>query len=387
MEILIRKTAIFVQILCRKTGNGMLFYQDMKQFISSFLKIIVMSFALSAFLTSCAPADEYIIISGYAQGGTYTVKFNMNGKDGRIGKSPEEIRDHVDSLLLQIDRSLSGYNRNSILSRLNAGEKVVPDGIFLDMYRRSYEIYRDTDGVVDVASAPLFDIWGFGFSKGDFPSPAQVDSVRSVSGMGRLVPDLADVLDQDGCISSRSMTLNGGAAPELNFNAVAQGYSCDVIAGYLYSLGVKDMLVDIGEFFCDGLNPSGKPWTIGIDRPFDGNNTAGADLQGIFRAPSGPHGIVTSGNYRKFYVRDGKKYAHTIDPRTGYPVEHSLLSATIVAADATTADAYATWCMVVGLDKSKEFLDSTEGFEGCLIYDEDGKMKTWCSKGFAIEIL
>ena len=106
MEILIRKTAIFVQILCRKTGNGMLFYQDMKQFISSFLKIIVMSFALSAFLTSCAPADEYIIISGYAQGGTYTVKFNMNGKDGRIGKSPEEIRDHVDSLLLQIDEYL-----------------------------------------------------------------------------------------------------------------------------------------------------------------------------------------------------------------------------------------------------------------------------------------
>jgi thiamine biosynthesis lipoprotein len=147
------------------------------------------------------------------------------------------------------------------------------------------------------------------------------------------------------------------------------------------------MLVDIGEFFCDGLNPSGKPWTIGIDRPVDGNNQPGADLQGIFRAPAGPHGIVTSGNYRKFYVRDGRKYAHTIDPRTGYPVDHNLLSATVVAGDAVTADAYATWCMVVGLEEAKAFLDGTYGFEGCLIYDQDGQMKCWCSAGFTLEQL
>lgn len=337
--------------------------------------------------SSCAPKDEYIVISGYAQGGTYNVKFNLNGKNGRVKPSPEEIRDHVDSLLLNIDRSLSGYNKNSILSRLNAGEAVSPDGLFIDMYEKSYEIYRQTEGVVDVASAPLFDIWGFGFSKGELPSDGQVTAAKAVSGLGRLNPDLSSLIEADGILTASELPVDGGAAPKLNFNAVAQGYSCDVIAEYLYSIGVKDMLVDIGEFFCDGNNPSGKPWTIGIDRPVDGNNAIGADLQGIFRAPSGPHGIVTSGNYRKFYIKDGKKYAHSIDPRSGYPVNHSLLSATIVAVDAMTADAYATWCMVVGLDEAKAFLESSADFEGCLIYDEDGQMKTWCSPGFVLETL
>ena len=353
---------------------------------SALLVIALALFPIISFI-SCAPEDEYIVISGYAQGGTYNVKFNLNGKDGRVKVSPEAIRDHIDSLLQNIDRSLSGYNKNSILSRLNAGEAVTPDCLFFDMYDKSYQIYRQTDGVVDVASAPLFDIWGFGFSKGELPSDEQVTAAKAVSGLGRLNADLRSVVAADGTLSASQLPLDGGKAPKLNFNAVAQGYSCDIIAEYLYSIGVKDMLVDIGEFFCDGHNPSGKPWTIGIDRPIDGNNAIGADLQGIFRAPAGPHGIVTSGNYRKFYVRDGKKYAHSIDPRSGYPVTHSLLSATIVAVDAMTADAYATWCMVVGLDEAKAFLESSADFEGCLIYDEDGLMKTWCSPGFLLESL
>ncbi len=358
----------------------------MKNFIKSAVWFLLSASVLSALFVSCSPdLDEYVVITGYAQGGTYAVKFNLNGKEGRVKPAPEEIRDSIDALLLRIDRSLSGYNRNSILSRLNAGEKVAPDTLFMDLYRRSYGFYEKTDGVLDVASAPLFDIWGFGFSKGELPSDQLVEDVKKVSGMGRLVKDPNQALGPDGTMSASSLLLNEGGDPKLNFNAVAQGYSCDVIAEYLYSIGVKDMLVDIGEFFCDGLNPSGKPWTIGIDKPVDGNNDVGATLQGVFRAPAGPHGIVTSGNYRKFYVKDGKKYAHTIDPRSGRPVEHSLLSATIVAADAVTADAYATWCMVVGLDEAKVFLEQTEGFEGCLIYDEDGTMKTWCSPGFVLD--
>ena len=130
---------------------------------------------------------------------------------------------------------------------------------------------------------------------------------------------------------------------------------------------------------------SGKPWTIGIDRPVDGNNTLGADLQGVFRIPSGAYGVVTSGNYRKYYIKDGKKYAHTIDPRTGYPVDHSLLSATVIAPDAMTADAYATYCMVVGLEASKEFFAGRTDMEACLIYDEGGEFRTWCTPGFHLE--
>jgi len=186
-------------------------------------------------------------------------------------------------------------------------------------------------------------------------------------------------------LSGADILLEGDVPPQLNYNAIAQGYSCDLVAEYLYSIGVKDMMVNIGEIFCDGFNPSGQPWTVGIDRPVDGNNEPGAQIQGIFRAPAGPHGIVTSGNYRKFYVRDGKKYAHTIDPRTGYPVSHGLLSATIVAPDAITADAYATYCMVVGLEEAKAFLASRGDMEGCLIYDDDGEFRTWCSEGFVLE--
>ena len=180
-------------------------------------------------------------------------------------------------------------------------------------------------------------------------------------------------------VSSEPSTL-----PKLNYNAIAQGYSCDVVAKYLYSLGVKDMMVDIGEIFCDGVNPSGRPWTIGIDRPIDGNDSPGSDIQEIFHVPSGPHGVVTSGNYRKFYIRDGRKYSHSIDPRNGYPVQHNLLSATIVASDATLADAYATYCMVVGLDKSIEFVESMPDVEACLIYDSNGELLSWCSDGFKL---
>ena len=170
--------------------------------------------------------------------------------------------------------------------------------------------------------------------------------------------------------------------PELNFNAVAQGYSCDLVAGYLHSIGVDQMLVDVGgEIYCEGYNPSGLPWGIGLDRPVDGNDTPGKDLQGIFRAGPEPCGVVTSGNYRKFYVRDGRKYAHTIDPKTGYPVTHSLLCATVIASNAAEADALATYCMVIGVGKAKEFILSRPDIEGCLVYDEDGVMKTWTSPG------
>jgi thiamine biosynthesis lipoprotein len=145
------------------------------------------------------------------------------------------------------------------------------------------------------------------------------------------------------------------------------------------------MMVDIGEIFCDGVNPSGRQWTIGIDSPVDGNDTPGENIQAIFKVPSGPHGVVTSGNYRKFYVKDGRKYAHTVDPRTGYPVSHSLLSATIVAPDALSADAYATYCMVIGLEESKRFISSRPDLECCLIYDDDGIFRTWCSDGFILQ--
>ena len=343
---------------------------------------ILRFFAIIALVTACAPEQAYVTITGYAQGGTYAVKFNTAG----VKVKPSVVAAEVDEILKKIDNSLSGYNKNSLLSRFNAGDSIVPDSLFLDMYSRAYDIYELTGECVDPASAPLFDMWGFGFTSENLPSPEKVAETLSNCGMKRLERDMRNAVSESGMLVPSDLLVGSsdGVAPELNYNAIAQGYSCDVVARYLYSIGVKDMMVDIGEIFCDGLNPSGKPWTIGIDRPVDGNVTPGADVQEVFHVPSGPHGVVTSGNYRKFYIKDGRKYSHSIDPRTGCPVQHNLLSATVVAPDATLADAYATYCMVVGLEASIEFVSSHPELEACLIYDNDGAMTSWCSDGFLL---
>ena len=313
---------------------------------------------------SCGRKACYHELTGYAQGGTYSVKFKSVGRFevSAVGKA-------VDSILTMIDTTLSGYNKGSQLSRYNSGLPVTPNGMFKEIFSISKRLYDETGGALDMASGPLFDAWGFGFTRDSLPSSAVVDSLRSVCGMDKL----------DGNMSP----IDPSIRPKLNFNSIAQGYSCDKIAEYLHSLGIKDMLVNIGEIYCEGLNPSGKPWTIGIDMPVDGNMELGSKgLAGTWQGDGNGCGVVTSGNYRKFYVKDGRKYSHTVDPRTGYPISHSLLSATIVAPDATLADAYATYCMVIGLDEAKVFIESHDDLEGYLVYEEGGNMSEWASSGF-----
>ena len=356
--------------------------------------------ALILALASCTPRG-YVQIGGYAQGGTWTVKYNTAGVKPR----PAEVQRGVEAILADIDRTLSGYNRSSELSRLNAGDTITPSPMLIGIYNRSRRIWEATGGAVDVAAGPLFDIWGFGFKSGEFPDDAAVSAALAVSGMGRLVSRMEDAILPDGRLCASRLVaeegrqqnqpkmqhplvkIEGGASkspenaaalppltaaalPQLNFNAVAQGYSCDTVARYLNKLGIRDMLVDIGEILCRGVNASGKPWRVGVDRPTDGNATPGADLDGLWESDGFPffQGIVTSGNYRKFYVRDGVKYSHTIDPRTGRPAENGLLSATIVAPTAELADALATYCMVIGLDAAREYILSRPDIDGYLIY-------------------
>ena len=345
------------------------------------LRLILAAVAIA--LLSCQPRSRYVVFAGYAQGGTWTVKADMKG----VKVKDKDVQAALDSILRHIDYSLSGYNKNSLLSAFNAGNSITPDTLFLDIYTKAVGVYDATYGCVDPASAPLFDMWGFGFKSGDMPSAEKVAHTISGCGMKRLRRDIRKAVSSDGTLAPCDLLLpeSGEAPPQLNYNAIAQGYSCDLVASYLYSIGVKDMMVDIGEIFCDGVNPSGMPWTIGIDSPVDGNDKPGESLQAVFKVPSGPHGVVTSGNYRKFYIKDGRKYAHTVDPRTGYPVTHSLLSATILAPDATLADAYATHCMVVGLEDSQDFITSLPDVEGCLIYDDGGEFRVWTSGGFILE--
>lgn len=300
-------------------------------------------------LVSCTGTNTYVQISGYAQGGVYSVKYNS--KD--VSETPEQIQSAVDSILLEIDNTLSGYNKSSILSRFNAGDSPELNEMFLDVVSIADRYKEETGGALDCYAAPIFDIWGFGFEGVTYPDAAALDSAR----------------------------VKALECKTLNFNAIAQGYSCDLVANYLHSLGIHDMLVDIGEIFCEGLNASGNNWLVGVDSPVDGNDNPGQTLQGILSAPSAPCGVVTSGNYRKFYIKDGKKYAHTIDPRTGFPVTHNLLSATILAPTATEADAYATYCMVIGFDEAVSFIENRPDLEAYLIYDDEG-MKEWHSSGF-----
>ena len=328
---------------------------------------------LLALILSCAPRDHYIQVSGYAQGGTYRVQCNLKG----VPVSPEAVRDSIEAILHHIDTTLSGYNKGSLLSRFNAGEKIRPNTLFLDMYRYAYNWYERSGGYLDFAAGALYDAWGFGFRNGTRPTEEEVEALLASCGM-KLLP--AELPLHDGILDPAEL-----GCPRLNYNAVAQGYSCDLVARYLYGIGVKDMLVDIGEIFCDGLNPSRRNWSVGVDRPEDGNQEAGKELEGVWLSDGSPRGVVTSGNYRKFYMVDGKKYAHTIDPLSGYPVSHNLLSATVIAPDAAAADALATWCMVIGLDAAKELILSDPELEGYLICSaEDGSLAEWASPGFTL---
>ncbi len=349
------------------------------------MKKTVLALLAVLLLSACGERDRYIQVSGHAQGGVYAVKVNLKG----VRTPPEEIRDSVEAILTRIDTTLSGYNKASLLSRFNAGEAVRPNGLFLEMYRVAYGWYERSSGTLDFAAGPLFDAWGFGFKSGEMPSDEAVAAIKASCGMRLLKPVMTP--RADGLLSTADLRLDGTDAPVvLNYNAIAQGYSCDLVAAYLYSIGAKDMLVDIGEIWCDGRNPSGRPWNVGVDRPVDrptdGTDELGADLNGVWSSSGAGAGIVTSGNYRKYYVRDGRKYAHSIDPRSGYPVQHNLLSATVVCPDgAADADALATWCMVVGPDAARELLQGLDGVEGYLVFTaEDGSMAEWASPGFTL---
>ena len=332
--------------------------------------IILMLLSASLLFSGCDGGRQYVRIEGFAQGGTYHVICSPPSHC-----SEKKLRTLVDERLLAIDFSLSGYNKGSLLSKVNAGEDLPLDPFFIGCFKRSAEVWEESGGAFDPSAAPLFDLWGFGFSEKGNVTQQAIDSILSFVGMDRLHLETRD----DGVHLVRD-----DPRSKLNFNAIAQGYSADVVGALLDSLGCTDYLVDIGrEIRTRGVNASGGPWRIGLDRPSDGNFDEGRDLQAIIDVSD--CGIVTSGNYRKYYVEDGQKFAHTIDPVTGRPVTHNLLSATVIAADSATADAYATWFMVIGLDRARAVLASRSDLDALLVYDQDGEMKVFQTENIKTE--
>ncbi|MCR5710240.1 MAG: FAD:protein FMN transferase [Bacteroidales bacterium] len=331
---------------------------------------ILLTFISLMLLAGCGPGDRYVRIEGYAQGGTYHVTCHAPA-----GLRDERLLSLIDERLQAIDFSLSGYNKGSLLSRLNAGEDLPLDTFFIGCFSRSRDIWEESGGAFDPSAAPLFDLWGFGFSDKGAVTRDAIDSIMAFVGM-----DLFRLERRgDGVHLVKS-----DPRCRLNFNAIAQGWSADVIGALLDSLGCTDYLVDIGrEIRSRGNNASGGPWRVGLDRPSDGNFDEGRDLQAVIDVHD--CGIVTSGNYRKFYVEDGRKYAHTIDPSTGRPVTHNLLSATVIAEDSATADAYATWLMVAGPERARAIVSAKPGVEALLVYDADGRMETWQTENIKTE--
>jgi FAD:protein FMN transferase len=314
------------------------------------------------FLVSCGNKDfEKVYFSGNAQGTTYNiVYFSPEGKN---------LKHEVDSLLLSFDYSLSTYNPASLISKINSNTReVVLDTFFVTVLNRSLEIAKKTNGLFDVTIAPIVNAWGFGFTKKAEVTPELIDSLRQFTGFEKVWLEDNQLVKTD----KRLM---------LDFNAIAQGYSVDVVGKYLQNQGIDNFMVEIGgEVFASGNKPEGKPWKVGIDTPKE--NLDERELKAIIELNN--RGLATSGNYRKYYEENGVKYSHTIDPRTGYPAMHNLLSATVIAKDCMTADAYATAFMVMGLEKSKEFInDNIEpDLEALFIYsDEKGELKTYFTEG------
>lgn len=327
-------------------------------------KIVTILSVVLVILPSCRSVNKIESkITGLTQGTTYSVIW-YHGR----GESVEKVRNGIEELLMAIDNSLSTYNPGSVISRVNSNEEVVLDTMFINVFKRSYEIWALTGGAFDITAAPLINAWGFGPDATRRFNESIKDRLMELVGMDKIkiVDGMVVKSDPDMC---------------LDVNAIAQGYTVDLLSYYLSSRGFDCYLVEVGgEVRTRGTKAGSEPWIIGLDKPADGNFTPGlyrqADIKLVDKA------LATSGNYRKFYIEDGIKYSHTIDPKTGYPVKHKLLSATVIADDCTTADALATACMVVGLEKAREMILDIGGLDAYLVYsDEEGEFKTWFTDG------
>jgi FAD:protein FMN transferase len=296
-------------------------------------------------------------IEGRAQGTTYQITFVA--RDGVV------VKREIDSVLRGLDASLSTYDSQSIISRVNRNDtSVVLDQYFLDVFEKSVEVSELTGGLFDIAVAPLVNAYGFGPAKRSRIDSPAIDSLRKFVGYRNVT------------LNERSRIVKTRPEITLDFNAIAQGYSVDVIASYLEKKGVNDFLVELGgEVTAKGKKAPDSIWTVGIDKPEE-DPMFERGLQAAL--PLNDMSMATSGNYRKFYEENGKRYAHIINPLTGYTQRHDLLSATVFAKDCMTADAYATAFMVMGREQTIDFLSKNQqlGLAVYLIYDNGN---TWSS--------
>lgn len=279
--------------------------------------------------------------------------------------SSEELQDTIMACLRGVDASLSMFNPKSTISRINRNETDTLDNHLQHIIPMAQSISEATDGAFDITVAPLVNAWGFGFKNGTLPTDRQVDSLRALV-------DYKQIKVLDGLISKDNPNMI------IDLSAIAKGYGVDQVANLLRERGVRDFMVEIGgEIVSQGNNPKGEAWRIGINRPVEDSTGTNNEIQEVLELHD--CAMATSGNYRNFYIaEDGRKLSHTIDPATGRPVRHNLLSSTVLAETCAVADAFATSFMVMGMDKAKEILAKHPSLQVYFIYtDSAGTYQTW----------
>ncbi len=321
-----------------------------------------------AFLCACGNQNsqpQYIMCEGFAQGTTWHITYEaMKG---------EFLQQKFDSILNDFDFSISAYNKQSLLTKINNNEDVEIDSIIKVVIEESKWLWEITDGAFDPTCRPLVNAWGFAKHKElRKPDQQELDSILEFVGMDKVEIVGNKIVKKDPRVT-------------MNFNANAQGYSVDLVCDYLRNLGYKNYLVEIGgETRAEGVNASGKPWRIGIDSPIDGSTPENREINTI--VPVSGKSLCTSGDYRNFLEVDGVKYSHELNPKTGYPKDDSLLSVSILSDKAIDGDGLATAVMVLGLEKGRKLIDSLPDTEAFFIYaDRNGKFQSVKTKGFVVE--
>ncbi|WP_194973361.1 FAD:protein FMN transferase [Aquiflexum lacus] len=304
-------------------------------------------------------ATGKVILSGNTMGTTYGIVY--------LDKEERDFKEGIDSLMLVFNQSLSTYIPDSELSIFNKSDSLVFDlPFFLPVLEASKVVYEKTDGAFDPTVGPLVNLWGFGPEGPQLKDSVNINNILPLVGFDQIEFDHIRIKKNK-------------PGTYLDFSAVAKGYGVDVVADYLASKGIQNLLIEIGgELVARGVNENGELWKVGVNRPEELGRSD--ELFSVIALEN--KGMATSGNYRNYYEADGIKISHTIDPFTGRPVRHGLLSATVLAADCMQADALATALMVMGTEKAINLQEREKDFEIFLIYnDENGEMKSFASNG------
>ena len=322
-------------------------------------KLIVFAIGILV-LAGCGRQPKKIVLQGLAQGSYYAITY--------YDEQNRNFQKEIDSIFHAIDMSVNLWVESSVISKVNRNEEVTLDSIFIDNFNIAQEAAKLSNGYFDPTISPIVTAWGFSYKHGDSITPQLIDSLKQLV-------DYRKIRIEDGKVVKENPDM------QLDFNAIAQGYTSDLIASFLGSRGIKNYLVDTGgEIMAKGTKPNGRPWIVDIEKPADKWDSEQVVQTRIALRDKG---LVTSGSTRKYVERNGKRYSHCIDPNTGYPVDHQVLSVTVLAENSVWADALASICMVMGMEKSLPIIEGMDGVEAYYIFANDNnELETFATEEF-----